>query len=104
MGKAGLGECGTKQLSLIATEEKRPDQPVRFSLFWGFEFSGSNRWISARLASVYSYRRLSTGSSLAARAAGTVPNRIPTSDDTTIATIADRPEMGMRYSVKKRTE
>ncbi len=53
---------------------------------------------------IYSYRKLSTGSNCAARMAGRVPNKIPTSDETTIAMIADRPEMGMRYSVKKRTE
>src|SRR5262249_20828863 len=52
----------------------------------------------------YSYRKLSTGSNCAARLAGSVPKIMPTSDDTTIAMIADRPEMGMRYSVKKRTE
>src|SRR4029077_5670738 len=59
---------------------------------------------ACRYVSHYSYRRLSTGSSLAARVAGTVPKRTPTREDTTMATIADSPEMGMRYSVKKRTE
>jgi hypothetical protein len=44
----------------------------------------------------YSYRRLSTGSSFAARAAGTVPNRIPTMEETTIATMAESPEIGKR--------
>ena len=48
---------------------------------------------SFRLRS-YSYRRLSTGSSCAARVAGTVPKTIPTSVETTIATIADHPEIG----------
>lgn|SRR2546421_12432841 len=54
--------------------------------------------------SAYSYLKLSTGSNFAARAAGTVPNRIPTNDETTIATIADNPEIGTRYSVRKRME
>ena len=44
----------------------------------------------------YSYRRLSTGSSCEARVAGTVPKMIPTIEDTTIAMIADSPEIGMR--------
>ena len=52
----------------------------------------------------YSYLKLSTGSSFAALAAGTVPKSIPTSDDVTIATIADSPEIGIRYSVKNLTE
>src|SRR5437868_2245966 len=52
----------------------------------------------------YSYLKLSTGSSFAARAAGTVPNRIPTSDEVTIATIADKPEIGILYAVKNLTE
>src|SRR5215469_859969 len=52
----------------------------------------------------YSYLKLSTGSSCAARVAGSVPKITPTNDDTTIAMIADNPEIGMRYSVKKRTE
>ena len=55
-------------------------------------------------AEFYSYRRLSTGSSCAARVAGTVPKRTPTTDETTIAIIAESPEIGMRYSVRKRTE
>ena len=52
----------------------------------------------------YSYRKLSTGSSCAALVAGIVPKIIPTSDDTMIAMIAESPEIGMRYSVKNRTE
>lgn len=53
---------------------------------------------------VYSYLKLSTGSNCAARAAGTVPKTTPTIDETNIAIIAESPEIGMRYSVKKRTE
>src|SRR5437773_7268937 len=56
------------------------------------------------LASHYSYLKLSTGSSFAARAAGTVPKRIPTSDETTMATIADSPETGTRYCVRNLIE
>jgi hypothetical protein len=56
------------------------------------------------LGRLHSYLRLSTGSSFAALVAGTVPNTTPTRDETRIATIADRPEMGMRYSVRNRTE
>src|ERR1700683_1200321 len=52
----------------------------------------------------YSYRRLSTGSNWAARAAGTVPKITPTSDDTKIAITADQALTGTRYSVRKRTE
>jgi len=52
----------------------------------------------------YSYRRLSTGSSCAARAAGTVPKITPTTDETTIAMRPESPVMGTRYSVRKRTE
>ena len=48
--------------------------------------------------------KLSTGSSCAARVAGIVPNTIPTKDETTMAMMAERPEMGMRNSVKNRTE
>jgi hypothetical protein len=44
----------------------------------------------------YSCRKLSTGSSCEARVAGMVPKMIPTTDDTTMAMIADKPEMGMR--------
>ncbi len=44
----------------------------------------------------HSYRKLSTGSIFAARAAGTVPNRMPTTAETTMATIAESPEMGIR--------
>src|SRR5580765_2570216 len=44
----------------------------------------------------HSYLRLSTGSSCAARVAGRVPKIMPTSDETTIAMIAERPEIGMR--------
>ena len=44
----------------------------------------------------HSYRKLSTGSSLAARAAGIVPNSTPTIPETTIATIAERPDTGTR--------
>jgi len=46
--------------------------------------------------STHSYRKLSTGSSCEARVAGTVPKMIPTTDDTTIAMIADNPEIGRR--------
>lgn len=58
-------------------------------------------WIAPWLEPVrpnraHSYRKLSTGSILAARAAGTVPKRIPTTAETKIATIAESPEMGMR--------
>src|SRR5580765_6338974 len=44
----------------------------------------------------HSYLRLSTGSSCAARVAGRVPKIMPTSEETTIAMIAERPEIGMR--------
>jgi len=44
----------------------------------------------------YSYRRLSTGSSREARLAGMVPKMIPVIDDTTMAIIADSPEIGTR--------
>ncbi len=53
---------------------------------------------------LYSYLKLSTGSSFDARVAGTVPKIMPTKDETKIATIADKPEIGIRYSVRKRTE
>src|SRR5579864_4660352 len=46
------------------------------------------------MMSGYSYRRFSTGSSCDARVAGTVPKMMPTIDDTMIAMMADRPEMG----------
>ena len=45
-------------------------------------------------------RRLSTGSSWAARAAGTVPKITPTTEDTMMAMTADQPLIGTRYSVK----
>src|ERR1019366_613290 len=48
------------------------------------------------LTTSYSYRKLSTGSSWAARAAGMVPNSTPTSDDTSTAMTTDRPEIGIR--------
>jgi hypothetical protein len=44
----------------------------------------------------YSCRKLSTGCSWAARMAGTVPNKIPTSALAAIAMIADTPEIGIR--------
>ena len=44
----------------------------------------------------YSCRKLSTGSSWAARMAGTVPNKSPTSALAAIAMIADVPEIGIR--------
>ena len=47
----------------------------------GFRYSYFNDWI---------------GSNSAARVAGTVPKITPTSDATTSATIAERPEIGMR--------
>lgn len=56
------------------------------------------------LSGHYSYRKLSTGSNCAARAAGRVPKMTPTSDETKMAMMADSPEIGMRYSVRKRTE
>src|SRR5579864_7554461 len=52
---------------------------------------------AARQSPIYSCRKLSTGSSCAARVAGNVPKMTPTSDDTTIAMIADSPEIGMLY-------
>src|ERR1041385_5905124 len=98
-----------------------PGQPARRSCFCSLVVSGwwlvIGGWfkIHASRAEVdrrttghqppaYSYLRLSTGSSLAALAAGTVPNRIPTRDETTMATMADKPEIGILYSVRKRTE
>ena len=47
-------------------------------------------------SAAYSYRKLSTGSILAARPAGTVPKRIPITAETTIATTAESPEIGIR--------
>jgi hypothetical protein len=44
----------------------------------------------------YSCRKLSTGCSWAARIAGTVPNKSPTSALAAIAMIADVPEIGIR--------
>src|SRR5438874_13792772 len=61
-------------------------------------------WVKCVSANSHSSRKLSTGSSFAARVAGTVPNRIPTRDETTIATIAESPDTGKRYSVRNRTE
>src|SRR5437870_13826049 len=52
----------------------------------------------------HSYRKLSTGSSLAARVAGTDPKIIPTRDETTIATMEERPDIENRYAVKKRNK
>src|SRR5579863_7781528 len=61
-------------------------------------------WLIGSANHDHSNRKLSTGSSFAARAAGTVPNRMPTIAETTIATIAESPEIGIRYAVRKRTE
>lgn len=65
------------------------------------EYSCRNASLACRF---YSWRKLSTGSSCEARVAGTVPKIMPTIDDTTMAMIADKPEIGMRKSVRKRTE
>jgi len=68
------------------------------------KFRAQKTWGSAADCTAYSYRRLSTGSSWAARVAGTVPKITPTTEDTMIAMMADRPEIGTRYSVRKRME
>ena len=47
---------------------------------------------------------LSTGSNPAAKIVGAVPKRMPTDQDTTIATTTESAETGMWYSVKKRTD
>jgi hypothetical protein len=60
------------------------------------DFPGTPKLLNAELNRNHSYRKLSTGSIFAARAAGTVPNRMPTTAETTMATIAESPEMGMR--------
>jgi hypothetical protein len=46
----------------------------------------------------------STGSSCAARVAGSVPKTTPTRVAAASAMIADNPEIGIRYAVKSRTE
>ena len=61
-----------------------------------FETSGSGLIARSSWLVAHSYRRLSTGSSWAALLAGSVPKIIPTSDETPIAMIAERPEIGMR--------
>ena len=110
----GAGLCRPAGGGVRAGREKGPDEcnPVGFrrvgvnpkplvSDDW-HEFKG--RTDGSGKGSPHSYLRLSTGSSWAARVAGRVPKIIPTRDETTIAIIADSPEMGMRYSVRNRTE
>src|SRR5262249_42848559 len=83
------------------TCKDEPGEPARlFALLAFFVVPNPHRGTK----NSYSYRRASTVSSCAARVAGTVPKIIPTPDATRIAIIADSPETGIRYSVKKRTE
>jgi hypothetical protein len=76
------------------------NQPQNTHLkFMVLDFPGTPKLATAdrsELNRAHSYRKLSTGSIFAARAAGTVPNKMPTSAETTMATIAESPEMGMR--------
>jgi hypothetical protein len=64
--------------------------------FMLLDFPGTPKLLNVEFNRNHSYRKLSTGSIFAARAAGTVPNRIPTTAETKMATIAESPEMGMR--------
>src|SRR5215469_2025700 len=78
---------------------------VRLSVHYQLQFSVQDFPDSMRFGAAnsggrahrgHSYRKLSTGSILAARAAGTVPNRTPTVPETATATKADSPETGIR--------
>lgn len=64
--------------------------------FPAFGFLGLQPLVCKGSCDAYSYRRLSTGSSCAARAAGAVPNTMPTRVDTAIAMTTDQPEIGKR--------
>jgi hypothetical protein len=61
---------------------------------------------TVKSAAIAHYSNLSdsTGSSCAARVAGSVPNTTPTSVAAAKAMMADNPEIGMRYDVNNRTE
>src|SRR5579863_2773566 len=55
------------------------------SLSWSTSSAENPSSDNQDLEACYSYRKLSTGSSCAARAAGTVPKITPTTEETTIA-------------------
>src|SRR6185312_13998626 len=66
--------------------------------------TGTSSTIVAKWIVFYSYRSASTVSNCAARVAGTVPKMMPTPEATRMAIMAESPETGILYSVKKRTE